>query len=493
MINNYQKTKDKLQEALDSFDELEEEIKLNRLKVSELIENTSKPLIPEINEEALKAFLDEPYAIIPRKKDEWLVVTPKFIPFNIGFLERSTQAWNYFLVNKYVTWLSDVPTEIQSKFKFKPTLPLSVIDGMLITGKEHQEEAWVRYGKMLTRRDGESRCKIKKGYEFKLIASMIEDGILPFTPSPVDEQDLREPNGKITLRSYQEKALTKFKEMGAIGIFWSFSAGKSFFGAYLCDIIKGKKLVVVPNLTLKEQWQTYIQKYTSASWNTEITTYQGLSKYQNKEFKLIIFDECHTLPAKTFIKGSAIKTKYRVGLSATPYREDGKTSYIFALTGYPVGMDWTDLIDMGVITPPDITLYITTNKEAKLDTLIARTGKTLVFCDSIAHGNRLSKKYGIPFVHGTSKNRIKTIEDNDTVIVSRIADEGLSLKDLSHTIEFDFLFGSRRQEGQRLGRIFHSKGKGDHVILMTPKEFDSYQKRLDAIYEKGFKIRILRG
>lgn len=68
MINNYQKTKDKLQEALDSFDELEEEIKLNRLKVSELIENTSKPLIPEINEEALKAFLDEPYAIIPRKK-----------------------------------------------------------------------------------------------------------------------------------------------------------------------------------------------------------------------------------------------------------------------------------------------------------------------------------------------------------------------------------------------------------------------------------------
>lgn len=38
-----------------------------------------------------------------------------------------------------------------------------------------------------------------------------------------------------------------------------------------------------------------------------------------------------------------IDTKYRIGLSASPYREDDRTEYIFALTGMPVGIDWQDL------------------------------------------------------------------------------------------------------------------------------------------------------
>jgi len=54
------------------------------------------------------------------------------------------------------------------------------------------------------------------------------------------------------------------------------------------------------------------------------------------------------------------------------------------------------------------------------------------------------------------------------------------------------LFGSRRQEGQRLGRLFHGKEKGEHIILMTEKEFEDYNKRLYAITEKGFKLEIIR-
>ena len=107
-----------------------------------------------------------------------MVVAPKFVPFNIGWLERSTPAWNFFIVNKYVNWLGDVPQELKSKFKFKPHLPLSVVDGMLITGKSHQEEAWNRYRRYLVKKDGKDRCRITKGKEFKLLAEMIEDGIM---------------------------------------------------------------------------------------------------------------------------------------------------------------------------------------------------------------------------------------------------------------------------------------------------------------------------
>jgi len=44
------------------------------------------------------------------------------------------------------------------------------------------------------------------------------------------------------------------------------------------------------------------------------------------------------------------------------------------------------------------------------------------------------------------------------------------------------------QESQRFGRLMHSEKKAQHIILMTRKEFDSYQKRLRAIIERGFKI-----
>ena len=68
----------------------------------------------------------------------------------------------------------------------------------------------------------------------------------------------------------------------------------------------------------------------------------------------------------------------------------------------------------------------------------------------------------------------------------------MSIPDLQRVIEIDFLFGSRRQEGQRLGRLFHSEEKGEHIILMTEKEFEDYGKRLYAIQEKGFKIQVIR-
>jgi len=60
-------------------------------------------------------------------------------------------------------------------------------------------------------------------------------------------------------------------------------------------------------------------------------------------------------------------------------------------------------------------------------------------------------------------------------------------------IEFDFLYGSRSQELQRLGRLFHADYKGTHCILMTVDQYIRYRKRLYGIYEKGFKVKIVRG
>lgn len=495
---SFKEIRQKSSELDEQFETLKQQIEQQQNEYQQKVKKISeKARFTNFEEKEFAHFLNEPYAIISTgREEEWYVVVPKFIRMNIGWLDFTTRTYNVFRINKFANWLGDVPEELKKKFRFKPKLPLKVFDGMVLTGKEHQEEAFNRYKQHLSRREGSDKIKITRGHEFKLIAKLIDDGILPFIPKPIEKEDLTKNEPKFELRDYQKEAWDRFKETGAIGIYWAFSAGKTFFGLYAMEKIKGKKLVVVPTRTLVEQWQDRIREYTSQkSWDVDVVTYRAFHKIRNKEYALAIYDECHHLPANMFSKMSTIKAKYRIGLSGTPYREDGRTDYIFALTGFPVGLSWENLIELGVIEQPDIRLYIVKDKKEKIrklgEMLIAQK-KTIIFCDSISFGNQLSKKFEIPFVSGSSSKRIEIIKESDVTVVSRVGDEGLSIPDIERVIEVDFLFGSRRQEGQRMGRLFHGEEKGEHIILMTETEYEDYSKRLYSIYEKGFKIEVIR-
>jgi len=498
---------EKLKKIRTMADEFDRELELLKSDIEKKQNNYSRAILEMskeaqitegLNKEEFKSFIKEPYVILPTgKQEEWFVAVPKFIRMNLGWLDHTTDSFNVFKINKFMKWLGNIPINIQNKFKFGSDLPLKVFDGILLTGREHQSIAWEKYNNFLTKREGQDKIKIKQGYEFKLLAKLIDDGILPFMPKPISEEDLRkEENFGFKLRDYQLDAWKRFKEVGAVGIYWAYSAGKTFFGMYAGGKIKGNKLVVVPTRTLVEQWEERINHYLPNLRNEfEVVTYHSFDKLRNKEFSLIIFDECQHLPANTFSKFATLRSKYRIGLSATPYREDGRTDYIFALTGFPIGLSWDDLIELGILEIPDIRVYIVADKRAKenkLKELLQIDKKTIIFCDTISFGEKLSNALEIPFVYGATKKRIEIIKEASVSIVSRVGDEGLSIPDIERIIEIDFLFGSRRQEGQRLGRLFHGEEKGEHIILMTEQEFEDYNKRLYAITEKGFKIEVIR-
>jgi len=486
----------KLEEKIEAL-KLENE-RLKREYEKELDKRFTTQFLEGVNTEEFKKFIKEPYCIIPKKQDEWYVIAPKFIDFQLGWLERQTKSYNIFIVNKYMQWFYTIPEALKDKLKFKPPLPFTVFDNMLLTGEEYQDVAWGRYRDFLLRREGKDRIRIKPGKEFQLIAKMIDDGILPFIPTSISSDELRGEPENIKLRDYQKAAWKKFRETGAVIICWPFGAGKTFFGLYAMYRVKGKHLVIVPTLTLKEQWKDRIFDYLPNWYDVTVETYHAFRKVRDKQWTITIYDECHRLPADTFSRLATIKTKYRIGLSATPYREDGRTNYIFALTGFPVGIDWDSLKKIGVFTPPDIRLYILKNKEQKIrkvqELLLAEDKKTLIYCDSISLGKRLSSILGIPFIFGDTpaKKRMEILQEAENIIISRIGDEGVSLPDLERVIEVDFLYGSRRQEGQRMGRLLHGGKKGEHYILMTEEEFKKYEKRLYALYEKGFKIELIR-
>ena len=507
MIEKYKEITELNKKLDEEFENLKLEIEIKQKENTGKLQNISKlsQITEGINQEEFKGFFEEPYVVIQGiKQEEWFIAVPKFIRMNLGWLDHTSKTYNVFKINKFMKWMGNIPYDIEKKFKFGLEMPLKVYDGMLLTGQEHQTQAWERYKKYLSKREGKDKIKVKKGYEFKLLASIINDGILPFIPQPVIEEDLKqdyEPN--IQLRDYQIEAWEKLKEVGAVGIYWAYSAGKTFYGIYAGAKIKGWKLVVVPTITLKEQWEERIKEFASECAEEFIVmTYQSFKNINSimkekgiKEFALIEFDECQHLPATSFSKFATIPTKYRIGLSATPYREDGRTDYIFALTGFPVGLSWDNLIELGILQIPDIRVYLVNgkyDKEKKLKELLKDFKKTIIFCDGIEWGKSLSKRLEIPFIYGQTKDRINIIKEADVSIVSRVGDEGLSLPELKRVIEIDFLFGSRRQEGQRLGRLFHGDEKGEHVIIMTEAEFQEYEKRLYAITEKGFKMEIIR-
>jgi len=487
-----------VQDALDRIDDLIEKIKIERKRIkSEFERRMEKLRFGQIDFSQIEDFLEEPYVILPtRKPNQWYVIAPRWLNFQIGWLERQTKGYNIFIVNQYVRWFTEVPKVLQEKFRFKEPLPLRVYDGMLLTGEELQEVAWQKYRRYLSRREGSDRIRIKRGYEFELIARMIEDGTLPFMPRPVEKEDLRSWDG-IKLRPYQKEAWNKFLKTGALGIFWAFGAGKSYFGIYALARIKGRKLVVVPSLSLKEQWieriRTLIPEYQH---ETDVETYHAYHKVRDKEYSLVCFDECQHLPANTFVRLATLRAKYRLGFSGSPYREDGRENYIIALTGFPIGMAWEHLIKTRVVKEPTFRVYILKtqkDKMRKLEELLQLPQKTIIFCDWIKLGEQISKKFNIPFVYGATRDRLDVIRKSNVCVVSRVGDEGLSFPDLERVIEVAFLYGSRMQESQRFGRLMHSsEEEPEHIILMTEKEFETYQKRLYAITERGFRIEYIR-
>jgi intein/homing endonuclease len=878
------------------------------------------------------SFVKKPYVIVPYKEGEWRLFVPKFIPLEIGWLEYQTESYNVFRVNKYIDWLTPIPDILKEELGIeKPEFELSFDweKSILNVEKGDLEKVKKKYGKFIYRQLNHSTFQIKSPQKFSFVIQLLKDGILPFRPKPANPDDFYlNERAKFQLRDYQKQAWDYFLKYSHIGVFYPYGAGKSMLGLYALSKIKGLKLIVVPSLTLKEQWERRIESMTSVSKDEYIvTTYQSAIKenIRRKKYSLVIYDECHHLPANVFSLFAFIDRRYTIGLSGciakntqvlvknswkpietilpnekiisikneqieteveniwesdwfdkkpylietlsgrkikltndhpiltlngwkkaeeikegelvvcyneipieekflelsiensikhpkkmrikidinkiksngrllakilgfaigdanldknyrltftvssneiesikkaldklglddyvykkkgrdsysirvrsynfgrilnflgmpignkrnielkipewiyeynlereflsglwgsegtpsrlrlkknkykssiffegaklalntkneellknffeeivklhrklgikvkyrivttkegskkyelrvlsslkniirfshiiefsfspnkqrknddvlnfslikekflnekmekiknndksipyatrrdwikgkrnfvelrnfeiklpilpknfrlekvvkstylkdkfpifdlrvpetenfvangfvthnSPYREDGRTELIFALTGYPVGADWSYFFKKGIVEKPKVKVIIVKSFDEKvfeLERLMEEKAITIIYCDSIEKGKMLSNKLNCEFLFGETKKRLKIIEkeldEKGSIILSRIGDEGISLPEIQRIIEFDFLYGSRRQESQRVGRLFHSLEKGEHYILMTLEEFTKYKKRLYSLIEKGIELEI---
>lgn len=360
---------------------------------------------------------------------------------------------------------------------------------------------------------------------FRVFRRLLEAGVSTVPDNPVPASRLLAPILGYKLDRDQARALVSFRRSGNITVLWPPGFGKSYLAGALLTQLAGanglpgaRHVLFVPTCTLAEQWIEHFREHAPRItvrrvWNPyhlevsvfekdgtlrsviEIYNYRTRHRFEQDRYVLAVYDESHFLPGTNAHRLAVVPAEYRVGLTASPVREDGRSDLIEILTGTGHGEDWQQYARRGRIRLTPVRVVVVSDIEQKfraLGVLVRRSERTLIFSDGIADGRRIAEELSVPFIHAGTRNRLATMRGERIVAVSRVGDCGVDLPDLRTVIEFSFHFGSRAQALQRYGRLLHSRSAASHIVLMTHRELSLYVKRLTALENKGVRLSIER-
>jgi superfamily II DNA or RNA helicase len=152
-----------------------------------------------------------------------------------------------------------------------------------------------------------------------------------------------------TPRPFQAEALAAWRKGRCRGVVvLPTGAGKSHVAVLAMADRKRSTLVVAPTLDLVRQWYDLLRTSFGidvgvigggeyAPRSVTVTTYD--SAYAHMEhlgarFGLIVFDECHHLPGQSYALAAKLcLAPFRLGLTATPERSDGRDGELTELIG----------------------------------------------------------------------------------------------------------------------------------------------------------------
>lgn len=324
------------------------------------------------------------------------------------------------------------------------------------------------------------------------------------------------------LRPYQVKALNQliskcYNSSGVLAL--PTGAGKTRCALYWAKLLNKPFIVLVHRIELLRQWKEEIEKYFGYSpsiigagedrkgdYRAIVAMIQTLSARIKKDKDLrmrtglLIIDECHTCPAKTFYDVSMhIDAQNRLGLSATPTRSDGAELKIFAACGKVAAfVSVEDLVSGGYLAAPvfrmeqlppvkvpysaswstvykqGITLNMDRNARiAEIAEEYLKVGRQVyIHVNQIDHGKCLTGMInGSVFVCGSTKKKerediIKRFKDGEIrCLVSTLLKEGVSIDGISCLI---YASGGKSEVAliQTIGRALRVDEEfGDAIVV----------------------------
>ena len=351
---------------------------------------------------------------------------------------------------------------------------------------------------------------------------------------------------ELELRPYQADWVARFADANSGVLVGPPGSGKTVAALGIMADIEGETLVLVPSRELAGQWRERVLSDTSLTADqvgeyhggakeirpVTIATYQtaGMDRHRSlfdsRKWGLVVYDECQRVPSPVSRRSADLQTKHRLGLTATPIREDDLEDQIYTLIGPPIGTDWEALFEAGYVAEPEVELrylpwasethkneygasrgqekrQLAATNPAKIDEIAAIIrdhpgSKTIVFVEFIDQGDAIAESLGVPFISGeTPHARRSRLFDRfrsgalDTVVVSRVGDEGIDLPDAEVAVAASGLGGSRRQGAQRAGRTMRPVGKARMYVLATrgTREEEFARQRTQHLATRGVRVR----
>ncbi|MCE4614949.1 MAG: DEAD/DEAH box helicase [Desulfurococcales archaeon] len=261
-----------------------------------------------------------------------------------------------------------------------------ITNTFIIASKEYLKPYLYRFSQQITYQKG-SGYKVKPYMIYGVVSELEHYGFKIIDKDNVLSQKKLPKLVRLKgeLRNYQKEALDKWLENDKRGIIaLPTGSGKTVIAIAAMAIAGVYSFIVVFTKDQLIQWIDKIKEFTDAGdlvgayYGDEknlrpitVTTYQTAFKKINifsTKFDLLVVDEAHHLPADKFraiaMGSSAI---YRMGLSATVAREDGKHEEIFPLMGGVVySKRASELVQEGYLAPFIVrTVYVQLTPEEK--------------------------------------------------------------------------------------------------------------------------------
>lgn len=389
---------------------------------------------------------------------------------------------------------------------------------------------------------------------------------------PVDDRIPLKKGGELSfdlkdtveVRDYQKDSVDAFLSSGGYGtIVLPCGSGKTIVGIETAVRLKTNTLILCPNVSSVHQWirelldkttltEDQIGEYSGEKKTIKpvtVCTYQVLtyrtknekaeetdpvyphfSLFSDNNWGLVIYDEVHMLPAPVFRITAELQSIYRLGLTATLIREDGREDEVFSLVG-PKRYDtpWAELTQKGYIAkaychevriplPHTLELeYALATKKDKYriasqnplkikvaqEILKNHQGESIIIIGQYLEQLQIFKEhFGYPMITGSTSNK-KRDElydkfrrgEEKVMIVSKVANFAVDLPDASVAIEISGSFGSRQEEAQRLGRILRPKARDSHfytIVTEYSQEEEFASNRQKFLSEQGYSYSIIK-
>ncbi|MDL2326516.1 DEAD/DEAH box helicase, partial [Bacteroidales bacterium OttesenSCG-928-A14] len=288
-------------------------------------------------------------------------------------------------------------------------------------------------------------------------------------------------SSSINLLPHQKTVMdvVKQKEFGVIVM--PPGSGKTVIGLKIIEEKQQPALILVHRKQLLEQWTARVETFLGIPKKeighigkgknvigkaVTIATIQSLGKYMENNpkdgfvhsFGLIIFDECHHIPAETYRNTlSKFNSYYQYGLTATPFRKNNDTKVIFNFIG-------DQIVE---IKPQDITSYkkpLVVIRKTQLD--VPHNSKTDEF--------EIVSKI---LIHDSERNKLivkdihSELEKNKRVVVITERKEHIEILSqfLKHSIEVITLSGDDSEKGRTVK--WKQIEAGNYQVLITTGQF----------------------